>query len=755
MTIKIQVQPRTVIRAKAATRIVGDIVAGTGISVVKSAGDFTISVDTTTSSIVTGPALGTDNAVPRFDGSDGTVLQNSNVLISDAGVMSVTLNAAALQPTLSGTLFQVGNADGQVSRISVDGYGSGATPNVTFRASRGTAAAPTAVQANDSLGSLTWNAYGATAYAATGRGNIQVVAAENWTDAAHGTKFEFRTTPAGSTLPAIVATIGSGGTLTLTPTANTTNKGLDITMSGPTSGSVQGSLDYNEIVVTSGVRVLGDTPSAEDPWNDRVANGLKVRLNVGANATGFQIGQMVELWHTAATNIWADGSCDFIGHCIHAYSNAADSGALGAGAGFFGGTADISAGASAVHGDFVSFNPTNRVVTGATIRNRVGVRSQGTGDSGAQGSNLDAAYTICAFTNNWKDGIVFGDDLAGFHTPVTNSLMRALFAFDVPNGFDLSNVTVTTGSILKVSSGATPAVDRAVIDWAGNGLLTQTINRTGSHAIFDNLHTGGVSSITIRNDRQSNNLIDIGVRGSARASFGALVADDPYVICNHANGLLLLNYGSGPIRFATGSGSGNTEKARVTPSGGLNVGATADTAAGVINANSGYTVGTKPMGIVLLNTLTASGSATLDDTTSITAAYDLYLIEIENIVPVTNATRLMLQFSKNAGGAWLSTGYLNSAGGATDSVWINNNAALDNTAGAGISAAFYLQGPNRTDNKKQIAATGVMLSGAAAANVSGRGWYNTDNDAVNAMRFKMDSGNISTGKIRIYGIRTS
>jgi hypothetical protein len=211
------------------------------------------------------------------------------------------------------------------------------------------------------------------------------------------------------------------------------------------------------------------------------------------------------------------------------------------------------------------------------------------------------------------------------------------------------------------------------------------------------------------------------------------------------------------IAFETTAIGGTTrsEKMRIHGSGGVSIGSTADPGAGVINANSGYTVGAKPMGQVLLNTLTASGSATLDDTINITSAYDLYFIEYENVAPATNAVNLMLQFTKNAGGAWLATGYLNQLGGATDSVWVNSGALVDNTAGTGASGIFYVMGPNRTDNKKLIHGVGTQVTAGAAVGVTTRGWYNTDSDAFNGMRFKMTSGNISTGKIRIYGIRTS
>lgn len=589
MTIKIKVAPRTTIKAKAATRIVGQITAGEGIDVVKSGGNYTISVDLDGSSIVTGPAVSTDNAVPRFDGTDGTVLQNSNVTISDTNVMTVNANAAALPAPLTGTVLHVGGADNTVTRVGIDSFGGGTVPNVTFRMARGTGETPSAATLGDTLGSVTWNAYGASAYASSGRAIIQALAEENWTDAAQGAKLEFRMTPAGAvTAAAVVATIGSGGTFTLTPTAASTNQGLVITQSTPTSGSVQGEFNFNEINVTSGVTILDGSPSTQAPFHDWVASGLKTTFNVGANAKGFQIGQLIRLNHLATTEIWqpAGINADFIGVAIQAYTNAADTSSASVGAGFFGLNTATLAGASAVHGDFISLNPESIMLTGATITTRVGMRVQSGGDAGVQGSTLDAAITITGNTNIWNDGIVFGD-VGALKTAVSQNLMKSHIVFTTVNGFDFSNVTVT-GSIAKWGT---------VVDWKGTGHLALTIDHTTHNGlVIQNTNTGGVCGITMENDLGASDLLDMGVRGSLRASFGALVANDAYIFSNHANGLLLVNSGSGPIRFATGSGSGNTEKARITPSGGLNVGATTDITVGVISALTGFRIGNAAAG---------------------------------------------------------------------------------------------------------------------------------------------------------------
>lgn len=56
---------------------------------------------------VFGPVSSTDNALPRFDGTGGKTLQDSSVLVSDAGVMLITGQLASRQPTLTTEVFSM------------------------------------------------------------------------------------------------------------------------------------------------------------------------------------------------------------------------------------------------------------------------------------------------------------------------------------------------------------------------------------------------------------------------------------------------------------------------------------------------------------------------------------------------------------------------------------------------------------------------------------------------------------------------
>ena len=65
---------------------IGTITGGTGVTVTNGAG--TITIDADNNGDVVGPASATDNAVARFDGATGKIIQDSNVIISDTDVVS-------------------------------------------------------------------------------------------------------------------------------------------------------------------------------------------------------------------------------------------------------------------------------------------------------------------------------------------------------------------------------------------------------------------------------------------------------------------------------------------------------------------------------------------------------------------------------------------------------------------------------------------------------------------------------------------
>lgn len=125
-------------------------------------------------------------------GADGTVAVKAaptvhGLLINGTATQPQPITANALEVIASET----------AALLLLDSYGT-AAPQVFGRRSRGTAAAPTAVQSGDVLLQIGTQGRGATAYSTTGGGAANFTANENWSDTAQGTTLTFWTTPAGT-----------------------------------------------------------------------------------------------------------------------------------------------------------------------------------------------------------------------------------------------------------------------------------------------------------------------------------------------------------------------------------------------------------------------------------------------------------------------------------------------------------------------------------------------------------------------------
>lgn len=159
-------------------------------------------------------------------------------------------------------------------------------------------------------------------------------------------------------------------------------------------------------------------------------------------------------------------------------------------------------------------------------------------------------------------------------------------------------------------------------------------------------------------------------------------------------------------------------------------------------------------GVRLLATLTASSSASLVDTTSLTSAYDAYLIEFANITPATDSVSFRLRVSTDGGSNYLATGYDNEGGAIA--TYISLGETVKNTvATGGVDGIAKLSNPNSTTVDKWVSGLLKVSKGAGLGSFAVAGGYIAAQTAINALQFTMSSGNIASGKIRIYGVTTS
>lgn len=165
-------------------------------------------------------------------------------------------------------------------------------------------------------------------------------------------------------------------------------------------------------------------------------------------------------------------------------------------------------------------------------------------------------------------------------------------------------------------------------------------------------------------------------------------------------------------------------------------------------------------GRVLLNTLTASASATLDDTSSITSAFSKYEIELVNIVPATNNVTPLLQV--RSGGSFQTTSYLSAGvyanpvgsgttGPNTTAIALSYPTVQANAA-PGLTGIMVLNSPLSTTTQKLIYGTIIANNSANSPMISAIGGYwNGSNAAIDGIRISYSSGNITSGIVKIYG----
>jgi hypothetical protein len=158
-------------------------------------------------------------------------------------------------------------------------------------------------------------------------------------------------------------------------------------------------------------------------------------------------------------------------------------------------------------------------------------------------------------------------------------------------------------------------------------------------------------------------------------------------------------------------------------------------------------------GMVLLSVSNISNVATLSDGGVINSTYDDYEIVLENVVPATNAAVLQLQI--HSGGTYQATSYKNTSA-LTTAFDVCNNTTVDNTAGIGVSAAIRLYNVNNANSvsvNKLLRTSGTLVTSAAPAQCLGQGWWNGGTGVVDGFQLQESSGNLSTGTMKVYGIR--
>jgi hypothetical protein len=184
---------------------------------------------------------------------------------NDARLVVAGQDSMVSAATAGGTILHTSGVDGQINRMVSDSFGTGVFSAFTGRSARGTAASPTASQANDLMTEYTARGYGATTFGTVSTGSIGFLAAENMTDTARGTYVSFYTTTIGQAVRTERVRITDQGNLVVY-TGNILAANTEPTTS-PTTGAlvVLGGAGFNSnVIVNRGANInVSNTTGAD------------------------------------------------------------------------------------------------------------------------------------------------------------------------------------------------------------------------------------------------------------------------------------------------------------------------------------------------------------------------------------------------------------------------------------------------------------------------------------------------------------
>ena len=193
------------------------------------------------------------------------------------------------------------------------------------------------------------------------------------------------------------------------------------------------------------------------------------------------------------------------------------------------------------------------------------------------------------------------------------------------------------------------------------------------------------------------------------------------------------------------------------------------------NNNSLSAITSKPSGLSggsmnLISTQTASSSSTISFTSGIDSTYDEYVFKFINIHPATDNTKLTFNGSIDSGSNYnvtkTSTAFYSYHAENDGGQGLGYYSSEDLAQGTGFqplivasgnandecgSGYLHLFNPSSTTFVKHFISRGNAYSGDYSQEVYVGGYMNTTS-AIDAVQFKMSSGNIDSGVIKLYGI---
>ena len=176
-------------------------------------------------------------------------------------------------------------------------------------------------------------------------------------------------------------------------------------------------------------------------------------------------------------------------------------------------------------------------------------------------------------------------------------------------------------------------------------------------------------------------------------------------------------------------------------------------------------------GMTLISEQTASGSATIDFTSGIDSTYDSYVFKFYNIHPATDGTTLGFQANAAGGSGYNETmtttsfrafhneadndaalGYVTGNDQANGTAFQSLTDNIGNVSDESASGTLHIFNPSSTIFVKHfISTSNTYQNSNYSMNTFVAGYFNTTS-AIYEIQFKINSGNIDSGVIKLYGI---
>ena len=169
--------------------------------------------------------------------------------------------------------------------------------------------------------------------------------------------------------------------------------------------------------------------------------------------------------------------------------------------------------------------------------------------------------------------------------------------------------------------------------------------------------------------------------------------------------------------------------------------------------------------LVLLSTVTASNSATVDVETTFDSTYDVYKLIISGLTLATNNDSVALRMK--IGGSYITTTtyvyhhsipnsnattYSGTASNGDDTIYL---ASVGNAANRSVNYEITIFNPSSTAFSKSIIWHGTTITSLGYAANSSGGAHNTGTAALTGIRIYGNSSNVVAGKFRLYGVANS